>query len=85
MHQRTAMVTHARVYNHARSLIYHDNIVVLVDDVQGHFGGGNLQRLCLGDGHFHPVTGFQTAVFLAGLAIAPHLALLNELLGGTSA
>jgi hypothetical protein len=36
------MVTYARVYNHARSLIYHDNIVVLVDDIQWNVLGYNL-------------------------------------------
>ena len=34
VHQSAAMVTHTRVHNHTGSLINHDNVIILIDDIQ---------------------------------------------------
>ena len=36
------MVTNARVYDHTGSLVYHNNVIILVDNIEGYILGHNL-------------------------------------------
>ena len=73
-----------RMHHQALGLVDYQKILVLVDDVQLHFGGGDVHGLGFGDGKGDHVAHIQFVVFLAGLAVALHPALFNEPLGGTA-
>ena len=75
-------VTRGGMHHHTHGFIDHDDISVLVHDVQGNVPGGNIHGLCLGNGKLHPVPGIQAVILPAGSAVEGDLALLNELLGG---
>ena len=59
-------------------LVDDQQIVVLVDDIQRHFGGNDVHGFCFGDRVLHPVADVQSVVFLTGDAVSRDHALFNE-------
>ena len=66
-------------------LVDDQQIVVLVDDIQRHFGGNDVHGFCFGDRVLHPVADVQAVVFLTGDAVSRDHALFNESLRRTAA
>ena len=83
--QRIVLMSRRRMHHQTLGLVDHQNILILVDDVQRHFRGFDVHFLGLGDGILHRITDIQFVIFLSGLAVALHQPLINELLGSAAA
>ena len=80
--QGIVLMTDGRVDHQALGLVDHHHILVLIDDVQGNVLGHDVHRFGLRNGDLNGVAGIQFVIFLAGLAVSRHGALIHELLGG---
>ena len=83
--QGIVLVPRRGVDHQALGLVDHQHILVLIHDVQGDLLRFNVHGLGFRDGDGQGVAHIQSVIFLAGAAVARHMAPLHQLLGGAAA
>ena len=83
--QRAVRVAGGRVDHQALGLVHHDDILILVDDVQRDVLGHHVHRFRVRQRDAHGLVPLEAGVFRGGTAAAGNLALLQQPGGGGAA